>query len=277
MEYSKMNAFKSFVLRHRKVVVFSLCSIVALTILFVFGDSYAKRFENNDFSELKTYMLEIFEKDRGIFNNLKVKEVEKEVYGIDVSSWQKDIDWEKVKESGIDFVMLRCGYRNLSNEEIHEDSTFKYNISEANRLGIPVGVYFYSTAISEKEALEEASFVLHMIKDYDVTYPIVYDFELFNERRTEGISALKINDNALTFLNYLEKHGYKGVIYSNLSYLDRVWDIERFDDYKFWLAQYDGEVETEYDMIQYSNKGKIDGISTNVDLNKSKVAYVVEK
>ena len=272
MENEKINKFISFILRHKGLVVFFLCLIIAVTMIGVFADGYSKRMEE-DFSELQTYLLEIKEKDKDTYNKFEVQEIKREAKGIDVSSWQKEIDWEQVKESDIDFVMIRCGYRNLTNDDILIDPRFEYNISEANRLDIPVGVYFYSTARNEKEVLEEASFVLHTIKDYDITYPVVYDFELYNQKRMEGVSASRINDNAIRFLEYMDAHGYKGMIYSNRNYLNKVWDIELFEDYKFWLAQYDGEVEIEYDMIQYSDKGTIPGISVNVDLNKSNFVY----
>ena len=272
MDNTKINKFVMFIMRHKGLVVFLLCILLTITMIGVFADGYSKRIEE-DFSELQTYLLEIKEKDKDIYNKLNIKEIKKEVKGIDVSSWQKEIDWELVKESGIDFVMIRCGYRNLTNDDILVDPRFDYNISEANRLGIPVGVYFYSTARDEKEVLEEASFVLHTIKDYDVMYPVVYDFELYNQKRMEEVSASRINDNAIRFLEYMDAHGYRGMIYSNLHYLNKVWDIEQFDDYKFWLAQYDGELNTEFDMLQYTDKGTIPGISVNVDLNKANFAY----
>ncbi|MBQ4030429.1 MAG: glycoside hydrolase family 25 protein [Bacilli bacterium] len=272
MDDTKNNKLLLFILQHKGLVVFLLCLVIVITMVLVFADGYSKRIED-DFSELQTYIFEIKEKDKDIYNNLKVREIKKDVQGIDVSSWQKEIDWELVKESGIDFVMIRCGYRNLTNDDILIDPRFEYNISEANRLDIPVGVYFYSTARDEKEVLEEASFVLHTIKDYDITYPVVYDFELYNQKRMEGISASEINDNAIRFLEYMSEHGYRGMIYSNRNYLNKVWDIELFDNYKFWLAQYDGELMIEHDMIQYSDKGTIPGISVNVDLNRANFAY----
>lgn len=273
METTRFDKIRIFLFKHKVVVIVFLCLILSVTLIAVLADSYSKRYDPEEFSELQTYLLEIKERDRNIYNKLKVKEIKKEVNGIDVSSWQKEIDWEQVKESNIDFVMIRCGYRNLTNDDVLEDPRFEYNISEANRLGIPVGVYFYSTARDEKEVLEEATFVLNLIKDYDITYPVAYDFELYNQKRMEGVSASRINDNATIFLEYMDAHGYRGMIYSNLSYLDRVWNIEQFNEYKFWLAQYDGEIVADYDMLQHTDKGKIPGISVSVDLNKANFAY----
>lgn len=225
----------------------------------------------------KVFLLEIREKDKDIYNKLEVEEVEKVVKGIDVSSWQGDINWDKVKNTGIDFVMIRCGFRNLSNDEIHEDNKFAYNIKEANRVGIPVGIYFYSTAINEKEVLEEATFVLNLIKDYEVIYPVVYDFELFNQKRTKGVNIKRINDNAVKFLDYLRAHGYRGMLYSNLNALNNYWNLDLFEGYKLWYAQYIDKVtyDGKYDMWQYTDKGRIDGIKGYVDLNESYYDYVV--
>ena len=275
MDNTKFDKIKFFILKYKFVVIPFLCLILSIVLVLVFADGYSKRYENEAFSELQTYLLEIKEKDKDIHNKTLVREIKKEVNGIDVSSWQKEIDWEKVKDSNIDFVMIRCGFRNLTIDDIQEDTKFRYNISEANRLGIPVGIYFYSTARDEKEVLEEASFVLNLIKDYEVIYPIVYDFELYNQKRMEGISSSRINDNAIRFLEYVDAHGYRGMLYSNISYLNRVWDIEEFGEYKLWLAQYDGVSEIEYDMIQYTDKGNIPGISVNVDLNRANFAYEI--
>lgn len=174
--------------------------------------------------------------------------------------------------------MIRCGFRNLVNDEIHVDKLFYYNIKEANRVGIPVGVYFYSTAITEKEVLEEATFVLNLIKDYDVQYPVAYDFEMFNENRTVGLSDIVINDNAVKFLDYISAHGYIGMLYTNLSSLNKHWDLSKFEGYRVWYAQYIDKTtyEGSYDMWQYADNGRVDGIVGNVDLNESYYAYEIE-
>lgn len=271
MNYSVIDRIKIFILQHKKIVVFLLCFGMVGILFSVFKDGYSMR--EDDFSEIQKYMMEIREKDKSIYNNLMYTELKEETNGIDVSSFQGDIDWEKVKEVNLDFVIIRCGYRNLSNEEIHEDSKFRYNISEANRLGIPVGVYFYSTARNERETLEEATFVLNLIKDYEILYPVVYDFELFDSKRTEGVSVDRVNDNALYFLDYIALHGYKAMFYSNNSYLERVWKEENYGEYKFWLAQYDGELIRDYDMLQYSDKGTVQGITGYVDLDKANFKY----
>lgn len=279
MQYSYFDEFKNFALQRKREVVFVLSLLIVSVLLSVFQDGYSKRVKNEEFEEIQGYLLEIREKDKDIHNELEVREIERTVKGIDVSSWQGEINWDKVKNAGIDFVMIRCGFRNLSNDEIHEDSRFAYNIKEANRVGIPVGVYFYSTAINEKEVLEEATFVLNLIKDYDVIYPVVYDFELFNQKRTKGVNIKRINDNAVKFLDYLRAHGYMGMLYTNLNAINNRWNLELFEGFKLWYAQYIDEVtyEGKYDMWQYTDRGRIDGIKGYVDLNESYLDYEVIK
>lgn len=277
MEYSINNEIKRYIFKYRKILFILLYIFIIFVLISVFKEGYSGRIEKNEFDEIQKYLLEIRENDKDIYNKLEVELVYENVKGIDVSSWQGEIDWEKVKATGIDFVMIRCGFRNLTNEEILVDKTFHYNIKEANRLGIPVGVYFYSTAINELEALEEATFVLNLIKDYDITYPVVYDFELFNDKRTTGVSDRVINNNAIKFLDYIRAHGYNGMLYTNLHAINNHWDISKFEGYRIWFAQYIEEATYEgyYDMWQYSDRGKVDGIVGNVDLNEGYIAYRV--
>ena len=277
MQYTIFDEIKMYLLRHRKIVVPILCLLLVGGVMSFFVEGYSARLKNEEFNEIQMYMLNIRRQDEHIYNPLNVEIVEKEVEGIDVSSFQGDIDWNKVKESGIDYAIIRCGFRNLTNEEIHVDNKFHYNISEANRLGIPVGVYFYSTAINEKEAFEEASFVLNLIKDYEVIYPVVYDFEMFNEKRTKGVSDGRINNNAIKFLDYIRAHGYHGMLYTNLRGIESHWYLDNFEGYRIWYAQYI-DIPTyygHYDMWQYTDSGRVDGIDVAVDLNHSYIAYEV--
>lgn len=277
MQYSKIDNLKFFILRHHKFVVTILSVFIVGVLVYCFNDGYANRVPSNEFSEIQNFVLELRDKDKKIINPLKVNLIKKNVKGIDVSEFQGDIDWEKVKNTGIDFVMIRCGYRSMVKGEVREDSKFRYNISEANRLGIPVGVYFYSTAINKKEAIEEASFVLNLIKDYDVIYPVVYDFEMFDENRTKGLNDKVVNDNAIYFLDYVRSHGYHGMMYANLRSLKNHWNIENFMGYALWYAQYIdmATYEGEYAMWQYADNGRVDGIVGNVDLDEGYVAYEV--
>ncbi len=282
MEYNFFDKFKRFSIQHRGLMV-SLFSVLLLTMfMMTFGVSFSSKFfsREQEFDEIQSLMNEIKEKDALVYNMYKVNEVNKTVKGIDVSSWQGKINWEKVKESGVDFVILRVGLRNIEDGEINEDYQFRYNASECNRLGIPIGVYFFSTARSEIEVLEEASFTLNIIKDYKITYPVAYDLESFGEGRLKRVSDDTINYNALVFLDYFKVHGYNGMLYSNKNDILDHWDLSRFGNYKIWYANYSGELyDGRIDMLQYDNEGRINGVYATVDNNEAYFAYeeVVEE
>ena len=277
MNYSKLDKFKLFSLKHRYLVV----AIMTIFILSIFGigTTYSLKnkinSKNNEFDEIQSLIDKIEKHDSNIMNNIEVVEETKTVNGIDVSGWQGNVDWNQIKESGVDFVMLRVGSRKLISGEIVEDSFFKKNASACNKLGIPIGVYFYSAAITELEVLEEAIFVLNIIKDYKITYPVAYDLEDFGEFRLAKTSDERFNYNALVFLNYFKSHGYNGMLYANKSALETHWDLSRYEGYKIWLAHYIGSTSYDgpYDMWQYSDMGNINGITGNVDLNMAKFAY----
>ncbi len=275
MQYSLLDKYRNFAIQHKKIIVSFFCVLILGLFVYLFQVGYAKRMENIPFSEIQELLDELKEKDKDIYNKVEVKKVNKIVKGIDVSSWQGDIDWSKVAKSNIDFVMVRCGYRNLTNDELGIDKRFEYNITEANKYNIPVGVYFYSTAINQKEALEEATFVLNLIKDYEITYPVVYDFELFDEKRTKNVKDVIINDNAVHFLSYIESHGYEVMLYTNLRGIEKHWNLDLFKNYNIWYAQYidKSSYDGKYTMWQYADNGKIDGVKGRVDLNESYIAY----
>lgn len=261
---------KKFLLKN-KFIILVIAMLIVLLVIFVClfkNDKVELSIEERKIERIRKY-------DRDIYNQYKFKKIDGIVKGIDVSSWQGEINFAKVKNSGIDFVMIRCGFRNLTNEDILEDKKFKYNVSEANKYNIPVGIYFYSTAKNELEVMEEASFVLNLVKDYEITYPIVYDFETFNEKRTKNVSIATINKNAKLFLEYIEEHGYEGMLYANYTALSKYWNIDDFDCYSLWFAHYinNSTYDGKYAMWQYSDRGKIDGIVGNVDLNEAYFYY----
>lgn len=190
--------------------------------------------------------------------------------GIDVSSFQREIDWKQVKESGIDFAIIRCGYRGATEGKLHEDNMFKENIEGALKNNIDVGVYFYSTATTEKELQEEIDFVLELIQDYSLEFPVCYDMEYFNENdRLTSLSKEKKTQFALDFCKAMEKEGYRTLIYGNKHWLENEFDLDKIKKYDLWYAAYieKPELNAHFKMWQYSNSGQIDGISTNVDLN----------
>ena len=191
--------------------------------------------------------------------------------GIDVSTHQGKIDWQKVKNAGIDYAILRCGYG--SDIASQDDSQFARNMAECERVGMPFGVYLYSYANSVEKAKSEAQHVLRLIKGHKLQYPVYYDLE--DSGTTGKCSKALILEIAKAFVNTLEAKGYWVGIYSNTywnnTYLTDSW----YDSKARWVAQYNSKCtyKGEYGMWQYSSKGKVDGISGNVDMNYCYVDY----
>lgn len=200
-------------------------------------------------------------------------------YGIDVSEWQGDIDWQKVKATGIKFAIIRCGFRQIEGSEIIEDDKYRQNIEGATNAGLKVGVYFYGTAKNEKEAIEEAEFTIGLIKDYELSYPVVYDTEAFDMGRLKNIDYSTLTDNAITFTETVGSYGYETMVYSYYNAFSYMLDTGKFDGKLIWLAHFADRTNYRgnYDMWQYSSKGKVDGIKTEVDLNISYFTYVNEE
>lgn len=213
-------------------------------------------------------------------------------YGIDVSQWNGTIDWEKVKAAGVDFAIIRVAYRGYGTGKIVMDPTAEANLEGAQEAGLDIGAYFFSTAINEEEAVEEAEYLINVIKDYNVTYPVVFDFEGYEDPdyRTYGLSKTQRSNNAIAFLTTIENAGYQATMYGSQSYLqdDRQWDTSRISAlFDVWVAQYfyyDASTQTQYPsfesieghntsytgdyiMWQFTSQGEIDGISGDVDLN----------
>ena len=204
--------------------------------------------------------------------------------GIDVSSHQKNVDVSKVKNAGYTFVMIRVGFRGYSNGNINADKFFMANIKGASREGLDIGCYFFSTAINEEEAREEAKYVLERIKGYKVSYPIVYDFEGYKnpKYRTYGIKKAQRTANCKAFNEVIKNAGYKTMLYGSQGNIRTTYDLDVLQE-QIWCAKYPGgyKVVTDNDkyfpnigkytervaMWQYTSIGKVDGISGNVDLS----------
>lgn len=192
--------------------------------------------------------------------------------GIDVSVHQKEIDFEKVKNDGISFVYIRVGYRGYSTGELHEDAYFQTNIKNAINAGLKVGVYFFSQAINEAEAIEEAQFVLKCVKDYKLALPIAYDMEyVTGEDRIKDLTYEELTSCAKAFSDTIRSAGYDSTIYESSSWLINSIDMTVLQDHNyFWVASYHtGKMPYNYvfNIWQYTPYGKVDGISTDVDMN----------
>ena len=193
--------------------------------------------------------------------------------GIDVSKWNGDIDWDKVKNAGVEFAIIRAGYRGSSTGSLVEDPYFAANMKGARASGIPVGVYFFTQAVNEVEAVEEASAVLQLIREYQLDYPVFID--------TEGAGGggradeLDVETRTLVceaFCRTIENAGYHAGVYASRNWYNNRLHADRLDgQYCIWLAEYRSVplYQGYYQLWQYTSKGKIDGLSGNVDMNIS--------
>ncbi len=192
------------------------------------------------------------------------------VAGIDVSSYQKSVDWQAVKDAGIEFAMIRVGYRGYVSGKLDLDDCFLDHMEGALDAGLDVGVYFFSQALTEEEAIEEAEYVLTWIEGYDISCPVVFDWEEVQaEARTDEMNMLKLTACAEAFCRTVEDAGYEAAIYFNQAYGYQQLNLSSLLDYEFWLAEYASTPSFAYDfqMWQYTNEGKVPGIEGPVDLN----------
>lgn len=191
--------------------------------------------------------------------------------GIDVSQHNGVIDWEQVKASSIDFAMIRIGYRGAVHGELYQDEQFADNVKGAREQGIKVGVYWYSSAVTEEELDEECALVLEMLANEKLDLPVAYDMEIFNTDtgRINSLSTEQKTDLALRFCEKIEQAGYDTMIYGNLDWLYHQLDFQRIEAYPIWYAAYQEKpaMTDPYLIWQYSHTGQISGISGNTDLN----------
>ena len=193
--------------------------------------------------------------------------------GIDVSEFQgEEIDWKKVKESGVEFVIIRLGYRAYGEEgELVPDAMYEENMKGALDAGLDVGVYFFSQAVSPAEAVEEAEYVLRHIRGYDIKGPGVYDTEdiEYSMARTDNNTIQEFTNYCKVFCETVEAAGYDTMIYSNMEWMAFSLDMEELSGYDFWYADYHAVPQCPYDykIWQYSDAGTVPGISGNVNLD----------
>lgn len=191
--------------------------------------------------------------------------------GIDVSKYQGSIDWEKVAADGVEFVFLRLGLRGYESGKLVEDETFQANIQGALAHGIKVGVYFFSQAVTEAEAVEEANFVLERIAPYQIDCPVVFDVEKVGSStaRMNQLTPQERTNVTIAFLDTIEAAGYKSMFYHNMETALLLLELERLENYDKWFAYYGEELyyPYAYGVWQYSEKGSVNGISGEVDMN----------
>lgn len=193
--------------------------------------------------------------------------------GIDVSFYQGEIDWQAVADAGVEFAMIRCGYRGYGGGNITDDTSFDTYARDALTNDIKIGAYFFSQAITTEEAVEEANYVIEKLKPYNVEYPVVIDIEevTAGTSRQESLTNTELTDVVVAFCEQIKNAGYTPMIYSNSRYFAGKLEMERLEDYEKWYAFYADVpyMPYEFSMWQYTNQGTIDGISGDVDLNIS--------
>lgn len=202
--------------------------------------------------------------------------------GIDISSHNNVTDWNKVRADGIDFVMLRVGVRKYGSGDLNVDSKFRSYYHGAKEAGLKVGAYFFSQAVSEEEAIEEAELTAEQLSGLELDFPVVYDWEIIYDEgetaRTDCVPCDVLTDCTIAFCENIKAWGWQPMIYQNKRTTLFKLDLPRLQDYPFWLAEYnDGPTYIyDYDMWQYSCRGTVDGIEGKVDMNLSFYDYSQE-
>lgn len=242
------------------IIVLSVALTAALTLFFFFPGSEPEPVEP---IPLNQYSPSDFYYNGGYLACLTAETV----MGIDVSRHQEEIDWQQVKEAGVEFVMIRLGNRGTSEGALRKDPMFWQNYLGARTAGLKVGAYFFSQAVSEEEAQEEAAFALEILDGMRLDMPLVFDWE--QETRTENVDARIVTDCTKAFCAAVESAGYRPMIYFNSFQAKNLLYLEELKDLPWWLAMYDITMEFPYrmDMWQYSCTGTVPGIKGDVDLN----------
>lgn len=239
--------------------------------------------KNQQFKLIKTDLSkEVDEEHTGRGEQFKKEHPEIKV-GIDVSKYQEEIDWEAVKKDGIDYVMVRVGFRGYgSTGSLNKDIMYEKNIEGAKKAGLDVGVYFFSQAINEQEGIAEAQYTLGLIEKYNITYPIAFDTEYSSSPnltgRADNISVQDRTNAAKGFCRTIVDSGYKVLIYGNPYWFKEKIDLNQLKEYKIWLANYTGATQDnplakpssykgQYVMWQYTESGSVNGIKGGVDCN----------
>lgn len=212
--------------------------------------------ENSTYKKVNTDFNEVVKK----YKNSSTK------IGLDISEFQYDVDFSVLKKAGVEFVILRVGGTRGTNGDYFLDKKFKHNIESANKVGIDVGIYFYSYANSIDSSIKDAKWVLNQIKDYDINLPIAFDWEEWSSFNEYNLSFFKLTSIAEAFLNEIEKAGYEGMLYSSKTYLEYIWLPTKYD---IWLAHYTDKTsyKGEYKFWQMCDNGKVAGISRDVDID----------
>lgn len=239
-----------------------------LQFVDVYGQQYSVEINQNIAKKQYNDTLFIHDGDRLTYADEKYTSR----LGIDVSYHQGEIDWKKVKAAGYDFAFIRIGYRGYAEAgTVNADIRFDEYIQQAQNAGLDVGVYFFSQAVNEEEAREEAKFVLDHLSGYNLQLPVVFDPEsiLDDDARTDHVSGEQFTKNTEAFCSAIEAAGYDAMIYSNMLWEAYELDLEKLSAYPVWYADYELKPQTPYhfEVWQYTNQGSVDGINGRTDIN----------
>lgn len=240
--------------------------------------NYNMKFISTDSNSNKTEksfiisVIEKYENDDYYNNEITIKDAikkyknENTMIGIDVSSWQDEIDFQKVKNSGVEFVMIRIGFGHNDEGKIVLDNRYKNNIKNAKKANLKVGIYFYSYAKDITDIYAQTKWIIKTLNGEKLDLPIAFDWEDWENFDNYNFNLIEINNIARTFMDLLQKEGYKSMNYGSALYLENIWQL---DNYRTWLAHYTEKTDfnKDYLMWQFSNTGIVDGINGYVDLN----------
>lgn len=208
--------------------------------------------------------------DFGWENHFKTCLSGESMAGIDVSEWQGDVDWTQVADAGVEYVMIRIGWRGSEEGLMFEDERFREYYDGASNAGLKIGAYFFSQAITVEEAQEEAAFALELLDGRALDLPLTFDWEQLNATdRTGDMDARTLTDCTIAFCEAVEQAGYEAMVYFNPDQASRLVYLGELTDYRFWLAMYTENMTYPYkvDMWQYTDQGTVPGIDVPVDLN----------
>lgn len=249
------------------------CEIIGQFDISKLGETPLKiqAIDSNGNKTEKDFILNVIEKPKKETNYITYEEIINRLPSnaslmIDVSKWDKDINWKKVKESGVEYAMIRLGTQKALDMESVVDPKFETNIKNAKANGVKVGIYYYSYANDIEDAKEQAEWVVKQIKNYDIDLPIAFDWESWEYFSEFNISIHDLNELARAFLDTVASYGYETIHYSSKNYLENIWDL---DDYNIWLAHYtlNTNYHKKYLMWQFTPDGIIPGIKDPVDVN----------
>ena len=263
-------------LQRNSVYILSVVAVVIIAVLLIFGVRMVSELLSPGSAEVGERYESSYDWDNldraGDRYAYVVNGQVKSRLGIDVADYQGYIDWDEVSSDGIEFAIVRLGYRGATEGELYLDEYFEYNLAAARAAGLDCGVYFFSQAITVEEAVEEAEFVLANLDGASLEYPIAFDFETVSqlgETRTAGLTDDELSEIADAFCDRIERAGYQTLVYGN-SWDLRSYDIDAMTGRGIWWAEYDVSYPSQYmDIVmwQYTSDGYVAGVDNTVDMN----------